>query len=396
MPRFLLTLLATSTLCAAGPASLADIAARAGAGEPLSVVFFGGSLTFGANASDPETTSYRGRMMRWLRETYPRSPMTFHDAAIGGSGSQLGMFRLERDVLARKPDLVFLDFTVNDGAEDADPQGMASYERILRDLLEREVAVMPVLMPFRWHVERNGLPVPPRHAAHLRLAEAYGLPVADVLGSIREKVAGGTPPEMIWNMGDGAHPGDEGYALFFGAVKTAFETGTREARPARVPQQTVSKDLYPERRRLPLRDHLPEGWAVAKTWRTALWYDGMASRWMDDVAVAANNGTARALEVDFEGTMVGFFGERNGLTPPIRVWIDGAPVKPKTGRDDTLWRLDTTRFAPPKKGSGNLFIWQVLAKDLPEGRHRLRIEPVWEGADKDAELRIESICSAGR
>lgn len=36
------------------------------------------------------------------------------DAAIGGTGSQLGAFRLKRDVSRFHPDLVFLDFTVND------------------------------------------------------------------------------------------------------------------------------------------------------------------------------------------------------------------------------------------------------------------------------------------
>jgi acyl-CoA thioesterase I len=35
---------------------------------------------------------------------------------IGGTGSQFAAFRLERDVFARKPDLVFIDFTINDDA----------------------------------------------------------------------------------------------------------------------------------------------------------------------------------------------------------------------------------------------------------------------------------------
>jgi len=365
--------------------------------EPLNIVFFGGSLTWGANASDPQTTSYRGLMMRWLREKYPKTPMTFHDAAIGGSGSQLGMFRLERDVLAHKPDLVFLDFTVNDGAEDTDVQALGSYERIVRELLANKAMVMPVLMMFRWHAEKLDDPLPPRHLAHQKLADAYHLPAANTVPYVRSKVREGTGIKTIWPF-DGAHPDDPGYRLFFEAVRDRYDQAIKETTPAALPKESVFDNLYPKRTRSVLvNGQLPEGWTREKTYRTSLWFDGLTSRWMGDVACAAAAKKPGALEVEFEGSMVGFFGEHNGLTPPVKVWIDGKPVQaPKANEGDFLWPLDTSKFAPPKKGSGNLFLWQSLAKDLPDSKHTLRIEPVWEGADKDAELRIESICSAGR
>ena len=40
--------------------SFADFDQRAKKGEDLTVAFFGGSLTWGARASDPNKTSYRG------------------------------------------------------------------------------------------------------------------------------------------------------------------------------------------------------------------------------------------------------------------------------------------------------------------------------------------------
>lgn len=378
--------------------TLATFAARAERSEPLSVVFLGGSLTFGANASDPGTTSYRGLMMRYLQAHYPRTPITFHDAAIGGTGSQLALFRLERDVLPHKPDLVLLDFTVNDGADDTDVQTLASHERLLRELLAHDAAVLPVLMLFQWHAENPDAPVPPRHQAHARLAAAYGLPVADVLAHVRARVKAGVSTKELWTIPkDGAHPGDEGYREFFEGVRLAFERAVQDPAPARIPAETVFPDLYPKRVRTPLIDALPVGWARGKTYRTSLWFDGLSSRWMDDVAVASAAQKSPALEVEFTGSMVGIFGERNGLTPPIRVWIDGKPVRPPKAREgEDTWKLNTAAFAPPQHGSGQLFLWQPLARDLPEGRHTLRIEPIWEGAAPETELRIESICSAGR
>jgi len=382
---------------AAPPLSIASFVAKAEAREPLSVVFFGGSLTYGANASDPLTTSYRGRMTRWLQEQYPHTPITFHDAAIGGSGSNLGLFRLERDVLAHKPDLVFLDFTVNDDAEGVDVRALAAYERIVRELLQARVRVLPVLMLFKSHASNPDAPLPPRHEAHLKLAAAYQLPAANVLAYIRAKARSGTSPDDLWNLGDGAHPGDEGYQLFFEAVRDRFVLAGREKAPMILPAALVFDDLYPRHTRKVLTDSLPSGWTKQKTYRTALWFDGMASRWMGDVATAAAASNPAPLEVEFEGSMVGIFGERNGLAPPIKVWIDGKPIQaPKAKPDDFLWKIDTSRFAPAKKGSGNLFLWQLLANNLSDGKHTLRIEPVFTGADKDAELRIESVCSAGR
>jgi lysophospholipase L1-like esterase len=365
--------------------------------KPLSVVFFGGSLTWGANASDPLTNSYRGLMMQWLREKYPNTPITFHDAAIGGTGSQLGMFRLERDVLPYKPDLVFLDFTVNDGAEDVDMQALASYERIVRELVSRDIMVMPVLMMFRWHAEKQDVPLPPRHQAHIKLADAYHLPYANTIPYVLAKVKEGTDIKTIWPF-DGAHPDDPGYRFFFEAVRDRFEKALTETTPAALTETPVYDDLYTKRTRNVLVDKpLPEGWTREKTYRTALWFDGMASRWMGDVACASAAKASGPLEVEFEGSMVGIFGERNGLAPAIKVWIDGNPIQPPKAKEgEFLWPMDTSRFAPPKKGSGNLFGFTSFAKDLPDGKHTLRIEPVWEGADKTSELRIESVCSAGR
>ena len=92
-------------------ASFKNFDERGKAGESLNVVFLGGSLTWGANATDPNKTSYRARMGRYLQERYPEAHVNVHDAAIGGTGSQLGMFRLDRDVLAHNPDLVFVELT---------------------------------------------------------------------------------------------------------------------------------------------------------------------------------------------------------------------------------------------------------------------------------------------
>jgi hypothetical protein len=86
---------------------LPNFFAKAKADGKLTLAYFGGSIT-AANGWRPQTTA-------WLRQHYPKAEVTEIDAAIGGTGSDLGVFRLGHDVLAYRPDLVFVEFAVNDG-----------------------------------------------------------------------------------------------------------------------------------------------------------------------------------------------------------------------------------------------------------------------------------------
>lgn len=57
--------------------------ARAAAGEPVTAVALGGSITQGGRAwVDP-----------WLKETFPKSRVSIFNAGISGTGSHLGIFR---------------------------------------------------------------------------------------------------------------------------------------------------------------------------------------------------------------------------------------------------------------------------------------------------------------
>lgn len=375
---------------------------RATHGERLNVVFLGGSLTWGANASDPQRTSWRGLMMQYLVDTYPKSSFLFSDAAIGGTGSGLAMYRIDRDVIPRKPDLVFLDCTVNDNAEGSDIQSLASYERVMRDLVSSSTAVFPVLLCFRNHVENPDAPVPPRHQAHLKLAQAYGLPVANVLDALRGKVKSGADPKKLWAfLKDNAHPDDAGYAAMFEAIRDSWQKEVKSDTKVAIPKDTFFPDLYPHRDRQILAEHpLPVGWAKDKTRRTSMWFDGLSSRWMSEVIVAKmeEGKKPEALEVKFRGSSVGIFGERDAISVPIRVWIDGKAVPPPKVKpeDGDLWTVSTERFGSPESGAAYLFNWMVFARDLPDGEHTLRIEPDFTNAAPGAEFRIESVCSAGR
>lgn len=86
---------------------LPNVFAKLKAGEPVKVAYLGGSIT--------EQKGWRVLSLKWLREKYPSATIEEINAAIGGTGSDLGVYRLEKDVLRFKPDLLFVEFAVNDG-----------------------------------------------------------------------------------------------------------------------------------------------------------------------------------------------------------------------------------------------------------------------------------------
>ena len=376
-----LTVLAAMLIAAAyaKEASFADFDARARRGEKLSVVFFGGSLTFSANASDPAVTGVRGLLAKYLVERYPEARFSFHDAAIGGTGSLLGAFRLERDVFSHKPDLVFLDFLCNDGTDNDLPDATCAYEYLLREMIGRGIPVEQMFFTFRFWAGKGFEPVKslPRRNIYRELAKVYGTPDGDVqLSSLAQDLESGkTTLDEVWPI-DGAHPADFGYRYFFEAVREGFERGVREGAVCRVPEKPVFGTMKDVRRNVVVDGKLPCGWTRSLTYRTSMWYDGLSSRWMGDVASA--KGCAAPLEVSADCNFVGIFGEgdENGLKFAVKA--DGEPF---------------AEFGS-SPGPGRLFFYRVKA--FPEwwngaAKHTFAISPV---AAEKGELHVESIMTA--
>jgi len=81
------------------------------AGKNVTIVYLGGSIT--------NHEGYRVYTTDWFKSQFPTSKITSINAGIGGTGSDLGVFRMKNDVLQYKPDLVFVEFAVNDANTDS-------------------------------------------------------------------------------------------------------------------------------------------------------------------------------------------------------------------------------------------------------------------------------------
>ena len=103
---------------------LPNVAAKIARGEEVRVAFLGGSITAAAG--------WRPMTLTTFQRAYPKTKFTEINAAVSGTGSDYGAPRLQRDVLRHRPDLLFVEFAVNDGS--GSPRVEARMEGIVRQV----------------------------------------------------------------------------------------------------------------------------------------------------------------------------------------------------------------------------------------------------------------------
>ncbi len=185
------------------PERMRKLFARAEAGEALTLVFLGGSITQGCHSDTPQTC-YAHRVYDWFCETFPKAQFTYVNAGIGGTTSYFGVARVEADVLSKEPDFVMVEFSVNDTAN---AFFMETYEGLLRRILysSKKPAVM-VLNNIQYD---NGVNA---QEYHNRLTGVYGIPTASLRESLYARLEKGML-EIADISGDALHPNELGHRI---------------------------------------------------------------------------------------------------------------------------------------------------------------------------------------
>lgn len=84
-------------------------------GGDLVIGFLGGSITVADGDSGyMGWHRYATRVTEWFQEKYPNKTVKQVNAGIGGTGSDLGKYRVMTDIGAYAPDVVFVEYAVND------------------------------------------------------------------------------------------------------------------------------------------------------------------------------------------------------------------------------------------------------------------------------------------
>ena len=105
-------------------------------GKSLTLAYIGGSITEGKNYSTPFTN--------YIKNTFAKGGFKEINAGLSGTSSVVGLVRAENEVCSQNPDIVVIEFSVNDHEGEAYKK---SFESLIRKFLElpNEPAVIALI-----------------------------------------------------------------------------------------------------------------------------------------------------------------------------------------------------------------------------------------------------------
>lgn len=344
---------------------------RAAKGERLTVGFIGGSITQGFSATDPGKC-YAARTVAWLRKIYPNTEFAYVNAGIGATDSQFGAARVQEDLLRRLPDLVFVEFSVNDHST---PHFCETYEGLVRQIYGSASAPAMVLI-------HNVYYDTGKSAAyyHAQVGRHYDLPCISMQNSIYPAVAAGRlPAEKI--TADFLHPNDLGHALMASVITNFLEKVMHDKtqEPQKIFPAPLTENAYEHCVRLQYFNSTPG---------KSVFVEDMTPQ--RDITDIFRNGWSAGekgayLEFTFRGTgaAVQYRRVKDGPAPIATAVVDENP--------ETACVLDGTF----DETWGDKMELATIAEHLPYGEHRVRIE-ITETHDNDkAGFYLVSVIASG-
>ena len=225
--------------------ALAAVMKKAERGEDITVALIGGSITEGtiSNGSKdgevPFKLAYAEIFRRWWTERFPNVKVSFVNAGIGGTDSYLGVHRLRMDVLSKKPDVVLVEYAVNDDGSKL--MYKVSYDSLVRRILESETKPAVLLL---FMGQTNGATA---EGIQAQIGSAYRLPMVSYIDVIKAAMKDGTYPAKVLS-GDTVHPSALGHALT-GEILWRYLNGVYARRdslgePAPFAAEAFTQDKY--------------------------------------------------------------------------------------------------------------------------------------------------------
>ncbi|MBQ0042051.1 MAG: SGNH/GDSL hydrolase family protein [Lachnospiraceae bacterium] len=176
---------------------------RAEAGDRITVGFLGGSITQGSLA-EFHSNCYAHLVFKWWTEKFPKSAFTYVNAGIGGTDSEFGVARVDRDLMQFLPDMVFTEFSVNDSNNDLYKE---TYEGLIRHVLDNRIK--PAVALIHNICYDTGVTA---QEIHSEIGRHYELPCIAMQPTIYAKVIDGTIPNREITPDD-LHPNTLGHSL---------------------------------------------------------------------------------------------------------------------------------------------------------------------------------------
>ncbi len=322
----------------------------------LTVGFIGGSIT------DPRPGfNWPEGICAWLADQYPDIRLTVENAAIGATGSDLAVFRAERDLINRGCDIVFIEFAVNDSGTPTE-QRMRTREGLVRKLLKHAKCDIVFTYTYGQNMYAdmiNGV-MPASIAEFEKMADHYQIgSVWMALHSLREVQKG----LMKWEewLPDGLHPQYRGSASYAASVNEYLKVElAKTATPADKKLPAAMNNLNWENcYLLPFEKvQLTGPWTIRR---------GHGLVWVDQILHTSAIGAVLAFDFEGRGLLLGFDFGCSSAEFIYQI-------------DDGEW-IKSDRDRPDWCGESGWWRTFLVADDLPVGKHTFKMKVIHGDAD---------------
>jgi hypothetical protein len=322
-------------------------ARKIAAGEAVTVVAFGTSMTIRAHEGETACGYYLDALLSNVIEAYGNDRVELICRGLPGFSSFWGVHRVGVDVVANKPDLVLLEFAHNDTVVPAIQMAMPAIVAKIRDSLPDCEIASVILAPAG--TARFGPSEP--MLVHEAIAEYYGIPSFDLATLSEECVASGN---ATWSEGskaltyDGVHHSPwaaDVLGVPFARAFVELIDASLQLQERHLPASGSSELVRADRRSL--RGIADAAWSIDAPAAAISFNPGA---YLDVIACALREGAS--FQFDFTGKHVQLWTLLPG--GELSVDVDGqAQTLDLQAKSSSSWEL------------------LVLAVDLSEARHRV-------------------------
>ena len=188
----------------------------------INLVFHGHSVPsgYGDNHEVHTLEAYPNLLLKTLKEKYPYAVINVIVTAIGGEDAIRGEARFEKDVLTHKPDVIFIDYALNDRFSGLDKVKEA-WEKMIKSALSKNIKVILLTPSPDQRIDISDLknPLDPYAEQIKSLAKEYKTGLADPYTPFQKIVKEGNVKSYMKSIN---HPNKNGHMIIVEAIKPYF------------------------------------------------------------------------------------------------------------------------------------------------------------------------------
>lgn len=349
----------------------------------ITIGYLGGSITEASGG-------WREQSLQKLKQKFPGVSFTGINAGVSGTGSDLGAFRVQKDVIDHHPDLVFVEFAVNDAG--AKPERIHdAMEGIVRKIWRAnrhtDICFVYTVMEQMVDTLKTGR-LWPSMLAMEQIAEYYGIPMVMFAKPVMDRYNAGelifagtterVQGKMVFSR-DKVHPyATTGHKIYTEALMRFIESvDDNTGNVAHHLKHPYTKDNWEDAMMLPVSVLTQSG-----TWKDlSKTDDSVAVRFLNRLPhLIASTEPGASLSIRFKGRLIGLYDVIGPGCGQFKAIVDNQDLAliPRFDKYATYWRT-------------NYFFLSEFA----EGAHHVTFSVAKEKLDKQAILKQATVFQRG-